>query len=101
MQKAAFGLGVLAGALALSMISQIQVRGQVPATSSGATAATRFPPGTATYIKHDEIMTYVGKRTGSKPLAETMLRVANIGGQFNVGIAVMNRIKGKAETGPE
>src|SRR6266852_5279262 len=83
------------------MANQIQVRGQAPATSPGATVATRFPPGTATYVTHDEIMTYVGKRTGSKPLSETMLRVANIGGQFNVGIAVMNRIRGKADTGPE
>jgi mannose-6-phosphate isomerase-like protein (cupin superfamily) len=101
MQKVAFGLGVVVGAFALSMVNQIQIRGQAPAATPGPTVATHFPPGTATFIPHDEITKYVGKRTGSKLLAETMLRVASIGGQFNVGIAVMNRIKGKADTGPE
>jgi mannose-6-phosphate isomerase-like protein (cupin superfamily) len=101
MHKVAFGLGIVVGALALSVANQVQLGGQAPAGSDRASAATRFPPGKATYMSHDEIMKYVGKRTGSKPLAETMLRVANIGGQYNVGIAVMNRVKGKAESGPE
>jgi mannose-6-phosphate isomerase-like protein (cupin superfamily) len=96
MQKSKFGLGVVVGVFALSMVNQIQGQGQT------ASPATLFPSGTATLVTNAEMMRFAAnKPSESKPIVETMLRVANIGGRYNVGLALASRIKGKANTGPE
>lgn len=93
MQKVVLALGLLIGLFALSNATQIQSQGRSPADV--------FPPGTATGWKHSEIMTYASMRTGSEPVTETQLGMVSIGGKYNVGVAVMNRRRAQAQSGPE
>jgi mannose-6-phosphate isomerase-like protein (cupin superfamily) len=95
MQKATFGLGVVVGVLAMSMMNRITIQGQAASPAS-------FPSGTATLVTNAEMTRYLAnKPSASKPIVETMLRVADIGGHYNVGLALASRVKGKADSGPE
>jgi len=92
-----FMLGVVAGVLAFSTV--ISVNGQIkPSTPS----FSLFPPGTAVFVPNAEMTRYAeNKPNDQKPIVETMLRIADIGGRYNVGLALASRVKGKADSGPE